>query len=169
MPCYVPAGGRGGGVRGFTLTGALCRWCEPGLTVTLVWKKPTRRGKSKPQTATTISLQFWGLLTCAQLYCDWSLLHKPVRMKWKCSRKVREMPPLALYKKKKKKKKKNGKLKHHILPFSGSAHHIPVHSSLVPAHFSIFRYHSISFCFILVSFRLVPAYSGRKHFSTGGR
>ena len=47
--------------------------------------------------------------------------------------------------------------------FSGSAHHIPVHSSLIPAHFIIFRYHSSSFCFILVSFRLVPPYSGTFH------
>ena len=61
-------------------------------------------------------------------------------------------------KKKRTKQKKNGKLKHHILPFS--ANHIPVHSSLIPVHFNIFRYNSSSFCLIPVSFRLVPAYSG---------
>ena len=30
-----------------------------------------RREKTKPQTATIISLWFWGLLTCPELYCDW--------------------------------------------------------------------------------------------------
>ena len=61
--------------------------------------------------------------------------------------------------------KKNGKLKHHILPFSGSADHIRVHSS--PAHFSIFRchsgsfrFHSCPFPFIPASFCLVPVYFG---------
>ena len=69
------------------------------------------------------------------------------------------MPPLPPY------LKKNGRLKHHIkfLPFSGSAHHIPVHSSLIPAHLSIFRYHSSAFCFISVSFHLIPAYFSAFH------
>ena len=49
-----------------------------------------------------------------------------------------------------------GKLKHHILPFSGSALHIPVHSRLIPAHFSIFWFHSSSFCFILAASRFFP-------------
>ena len=56
--------------------------------------------------------------------------------------------------------KNKRKARHHILPFSGSAHHIPVHSSLILAHFSVFRYHSSSFYFIPVSFRLFWAYSG---------
>ena len=56
--------------------------------------------------------------------------------------------------------KNKRKAKHHILPFSGSAHHIPVHSSLILSHFSVFRYHSSSFYFIPVSFRLFWAYSG---------
>ena len=111
-------------------------------------KKPTSRGKNKPQTATLISMR---VLRFAQLYSDWSLHNKPVRMKQNCSRKVREtplMPPL--------KKKKNRKLKHHILPFSGSADHIRVHSSLIPAHFSIFRCHSGSFRYIPVPFLSIP-------------
>ena len=33
--------------------------------------KPIRREITKPQTATVISLWFWGLLTCPELYCDW--------------------------------------------------------------------------------------------------
>ena len=37
--------------------------------------------------------------------------------------------PLPPYQKRTKWK---AKLKHHILPFSGSGHHIPVHSSLIP-------------------------------------
>ena len=34
------------------------------------------------------------------------------------------------------------------------------HSGVIPARFGIFRYHSCSFRFISVSFRLIPAYSG---------
>ena len=34
----------------------------------------------------------------------------------------------------------NGKLKQHILPFSRSCLHVPVHSSLIPAHCIIFRW-----------------------------
>ena len=33
--------------------------------------KPIRREITKPQTATIISLWFWGLLACPELYCDW--------------------------------------------------------------------------------------------------
>ena len=33
--------------------------------------KPIRREITKPQTATVISLWFWGLLACPELYCDW--------------------------------------------------------------------------------------------------
>ena len=36
-------------------------------------KKPIRREKTKPQTATVISLWFWGLLACPELYFDWAL------------------------------------------------------------------------------------------------
>ena len=59
-----------------------------------------------------------------------------------------------------KKEKKNGKLKHHILPFSGSDDHIRFHSSLIPAHFSIFRCHSGSFRYIPVPFLSIPFHSG---------
>ena len=51
--------------------------------------------------------------------------------------------------------KNKRKAKHHILPFSGSAHLIAVHSS-------VFRYHSSSFYFNPVSFRLfghIPVHS----------
>ena len=87
-------------------------------------------------------------------HSDWSLHNKPVRMKQNCSRKGETplLPPL--------KKEKNGKLKHHILPFSGSADHIRVHSSLIPAHFSIFRCHSGSFRYIPVPFLSIPFHSG---------
>jgi len=116
-------------------------------------KKPTRRGENKPQTATLISMH---VLRFAQLHSDWSLHNKPVTMKQNCSQKVREtslLPPL-------KKEKKNRKLKHHILPFSGSADHIRVHSSLILAHFSIFRCHSGSFRYIPVPFLSIPFHSG---------
>ena len=103
-------------------------------------KKPTRRGKNKPLTATLISMH---VLRFAQLHSDWSLHNKPVRVKQNCSRKVPETPLLPPLK-----KEKHGKLKHHILPFSGSADHIRVYSSLIPAHFSIFRCHSGSFRYI---------------------
>ena len=126
-------------------------------------KKPTRRGKKEPQTATLISVH---VLRFAQLHSDWSLHNKPVKMKQNCPRKVRETPLLPPLKK----ANKNGKLKHHILPFSGSTDHIRVHFSLIPAHFSIFRCYSgsfryipvpfLSFPFIPVSFCLVPVYSG---------
>ena len=33
--------------------------------------KPIRRVITKLQTATVISLWFWGLLACPELYCDW--------------------------------------------------------------------------------------------------
>ena len=33
--------------------------------------KPIRREITKPQTATVISLWFWGLLAYPELYCDW--------------------------------------------------------------------------------------------------
>ena len=33
--------------------------------------KPIRREITKPQTATVISLWFWSLLACPELYCDW--------------------------------------------------------------------------------------------------
>ena len=33
--------------------------------------KPIRRKITKPQTATVISLWFWGLLAYPELYCDW--------------------------------------------------------------------------------------------------
>ena len=127
------------------------------ITVSLVWKKATRGGKTKPQTATIISLRFWGLLTCAPLHCDWSLHNKPAcqnEIKVFTERTWNASPPSIL--------KNKRKAKHHILPFSGSAHHIPVHSS-------VFRYHSSSFrCFWAYSgtFRSVPvcgaivAYSG---------
>ena len=36
-------------------------------------EKPIRREKTKPQTATVISLWCWDLLSCSELYCDWSL------------------------------------------------------------------------------------------------
>ena len=111
-----------------------------------------RRGKNKPQTATLISMH---VLRFAQLHSDWSLHNKPVKMKQNCSQKVREtllLPPLG--------KEKNGKLKHHILRFSGSSDHIRVHSSLIPAHFSIFRCHSGSFRYILVPFLCIPFHSG---------
>ena len=36
-------------------------------------EKPIRRAKTKPQTATVISLWFSGLLSCPELYCDRSL------------------------------------------------------------------------------------------------
>ena len=36
--------------------------------------KPIRREITKPQTATVISLWFWGLLAYPELYCDW-LVH----------------------------------------------------------------------------------------------
>ena len=39
-------------------------------------KKPIRREKTKPQTATVISLWFWGLLACPELYFDWALDNK---------------------------------------------------------------------------------------------
>ena len=83
------------------------------------------------------------VLRFAQLHSGLSLHNKSVRMKQNCSRKVRETPLLLPLK-----KEKNGKLKHHILPFSGSADHIRVYSSLIPAHFSIFRCHSGSFRYI---------------------
>ena len=115
-------------------------------------KKPSRRGKNKPQTATLISMH---VLRFAQLHSDWSLHDKPVRMKQNCSLKVRETPLLPPLKK----EQKNGKLKHHILPFSDSADHIRVHSSLIPAHFSIFRCHSGSFRYIPVPFLSFPFHS----------
>lgn len=59
-----------------------------------------------------------------------------------------------------KKKKKKGKLKHHILPFSGSADHIRFHSSLIPVHFGIFRCHSGSFRCIPVPFLSIPFHFG---------
>ena len=37
--------------------------------------KPIRHGITKPQTAMVISLLFWGLLTCPELYFDWPV-HK---------------------------------------------------------------------------------------------
>ena len=55
--------------------------------------------------------------------------------------------------------KNKRKAKHHILPFSGSAHHIPVHSSLILAHFSVFRYHSTSFRCHSISFGHIPVHS----------
>ena len=88
--------------------------------------------------------------------------------KWGCQRPVPEVFPLLLRRSESekrlaasvlpplKKEKKNGKLKHHILPFTGSADHIPVHSSLIPAHFSIFRCHSGSFRYIPVPLAAVP-------------
>ena len=132
-------------------------------------KKPTRRGKNKPQTATLISMH---VLRFAQLHSDWSLHNKPVRMKQNCSRKVREtplMPPL--------KKKKNRKLKHHILPFLVQPTifvFIPVSFRLISVYFGViparsgtfrfhsypFRFHSCPFPFVPASFRLVPVYSG---------
>ena len=115
-------------------------------------KKPTRRGKNKPQTATLISMH---VLRFAQLHSDWSLHNKSVTMKQNCSRKVHEtslLPPL-------KKEKKNGKLKHHILPFLGSADHIRVHSGLIPAHFSILWCHSGVILPRSSIFRLIPVYS----------
>ena len=115
-------------------------------------KKPTRRGKNKPQTTTLINMH---VLRFAQLHSDWSLHNKPVRMTQNCSRKVRETPLLPPLKK----GKKNGKRKHHILPFSGSgsADHIRVHSSLIPAHF---RYISVSFRLVPVPFLSIPFHSG---------
>ena len=62
-------------------------------------KKPTRRGKNKPQTATLISMH---VLRFAQHHSDWSFHNKPVRMKQNCSRKVRETPLLPPLKKEKK-------------------------------------------------------------------
>ena len=38
----------------------------------VVRKQPIRHEKTKPQTATVISLWFWGLLPCHEHYCDWS-------------------------------------------------------------------------------------------------
>ena len=35
--------------------------------------KPIRREKTKPQTTTVIMLWCWGLLSCPELYCDWSI------------------------------------------------------------------------------------------------
>ena len=35
--------------------------------------KPIRCEITKPQTATVIILWFWGLLACAELYCDWPI------------------------------------------------------------------------------------------------
>lgn len=116
-------------------------------------KKPTRRGKKKPQTAILISMH---VLRFAQLPSDWPSHNKPVRMKQNCSWKVRETPLLPPWKKKKKK----GKLKHHILPFSGSADHIRFHSSLIPVHFGIFRCHSGSFRCIPVPFLSIPFHFG---------
>ena len=130
-------------------------------------KKPTRHGENKPQTATRISMH---VLRFHQLYSDWSLHNEPVRMKQNCSRKVRETPLLPPLKKEKKWKAKTS---HFAL--SGSADHIHVHSSLIPAHFSIiisvsFRLfpvhsgsilvHSLSFWCHSASFRYIPAHSG---------
>ena len=39
----------------------------------VVRKKPIRHDKTKLQTATVISLWFWGLLACPELYRVWSL------------------------------------------------------------------------------------------------
>ena len=103
-------------------------------------EKANEAWETKPQTATIISLRFWGLLTCAPLYCDWSLHNKPAcqnEIKVFTERTWNASPPSIL--------KNKVKAKHHILPFSGSAHHIPVHSSLILAHFSVFQYHSSSF------------------------
>ena len=36
-------------------------------------RKPIRHEKPKPQTATVVSLWFYGLLACPELHCDWSL------------------------------------------------------------------------------------------------
>ena len=121
-------------------------------------KKPTRRGENKPQTATLISMH---VLRFAQLHSDWSLHNKPVRMKQNCSRKVRETPLLPPLK-----KEKNGKLKQHILPFSGSADHIRVHSShsgsfqYISVHSGSILVHSLSFRCHSALFRYIPAHSG---------
>ena len=126
------------------------------IITSLLWKSP-RRGKNKPQTATPISLQFWRLLTCAQLHSDWSFWNKTCHIKQNCSRKVRERPPLPPLKKQKKQK---GKLKHQIMPFSGSDDRIRGHSSLIPAHFIIFRCYSSSFWYIPVPFLSIPLHFG---------
>ena len=105
-------------------------------------KKPTRRGKNKPQTATVISMH---VLRFAQLHSDWSLHNKPVRMKQNCSRKVHETPLLPPWKKEKKGKAKTS----HFALFRFSR----------PYSFS-FRSHSGSFQYVSVSFRLVPVHSG---------
>ena len=41
--------------------------------------KPIGREITKPQTATVISLWFWGLLACRKLYCDWQVHNHPRR------------------------------------------------------------------------------------------
>ena len=38
--------------------------------------KPIRREITKPQTATVISLWFWGLLAYPELYCDWPVYNQ---------------------------------------------------------------------------------------------
>ena len=49
----------------------------------VVRKKPIRYEKTKPQTAKVISLWFWGLLACPELYCVWSLQNQ---QSWNFSR-----------------------------------------------------------------------------------
>ena len=44
-----------------------------GMLLCVARKKPIRREKTKPQTATVISLWFSGLLACPELYFDWAL------------------------------------------------------------------------------------------------
>jgi len=121
-------------------------------------KKPPRCEKNKLQTATLISLQFWGLLTCAQLHSDWSLHNKPVRMK--------QMPPLPPLKKRRKAKISDFALFRFSQPclcslqsHCGSFHYISVSFQLVPVHSGTTPVHSASFCLILVysgSFRYNP-------------
>ena len=41
--------------------------------------KPIRREITKPQTATVISLWFWGLLACLEVYCDWPVHNQQTR------------------------------------------------------------------------------------------
>ena len=105
-------------------------------------KKPTRRGKNKPQTATLISMHVLRLLNFILIghytinLSEWNkIVHRKYTKRLSC-----------LHWKKKKKRK--AKTSHFALfrfsrPYSGS-----------------FQSHSGSFQYISVSFRLVPVHSG---------